>query len=160
MISNDAFIIKQLKIQLRNKSFSIKVCSRSYNLSKRLHLHVVRPNLEGLGCCFSNQSRVIAGRVDQCLLSPLVGVWENPIFEACAAVITFPPYNHRECVTHHIVRFHNNGGHGNRVVMVLDCGWPCPDFEPSTTNVSPCREAMHVKSIKSSKVLPLVWCGS
>ncbi|GFT41769.1 hypothetical protein TNCV_4708241 [Trichonephila clavipes] len=36
----------------------------------------------------------------------------------------------------------------------------CHDFEPSTTKDPPCREAMHVKSVKSSNVLPLMWCGS
>ncbi|GFY34543.1 DUF4817 domain-containing protein [Trichonephila clavipes] len=54
------------------------------------------------------------------------------------------------------------------VVKVLDRG--CPEFEPSTTQDKPCREAMHVKSVESSNILPLyvktplhpekltVWC--
>ncbi|GFT58953.1 hypothetical protein TNCV_185721 [Trichonephila clavipes] len=41
-------------------------------------------------------------------------------------------------------------------------GWwlACHAFEPSTTKEPPCREMMHVKSVESSNVLPLVWCGS
>ncbi|GFW36968.1 hypothetical protein TNCV_5018661 [Trichonephila clavipes] len=35
----------------------------------------------------------------------------------------------------------------------------CHKFEPSTTKDLPCRGAMHAKSVKSSDVLPLVWCG-
>ncbi|GFU73807.1 hypothetical protein TNCV_554351 [Trichonephila clavipes] len=34
------------------------------------------------------------------------------------------------------------------------------EFEPSTTTDPLCRGAMHVKSVESSNVLPLVWCGS
>ncbi|GFU35430.1 hypothetical protein TNCV_3641231 [Trichonephila clavipes] len=34
------------------------------------------------------------------------------------------------------------------------------EFEPSTTKDPPCRGKMHVKSIKSSNVLLLEWCGS
>ncbi|GFT83024.1 hypothetical protein TNCV_4811 [Trichonephila clavipes] len=33
-------------------------------------------------------------------------------------------------------------------------------IEPSTTKDPPCWGAMHVKSVESSNVLPLVWCGS
>ncbi|GFY12021.1 uncharacterized protein TNCV_4975211 [Trichonephila clavipes] len=36
----------------------------------------------------------------------------------------------------------------------------CHEFELSTIKDPPCREAMHVKSIKSLNVLLLVWCGS
>ncbi|GFT51043.1 histone-lysine N-methyltransferase SETMAR [Trichonephila clavipes] len=34
-------------------------------------------------------------------------------------------------------------------------GWPCREFEPSTTKDPPCRAVMHVKSVKSSNVIPL-----
>ncbi|GFU52863.1 hypothetical protein TNCV_2254791 [Trichonephila clavipes] len=34
----------------------------------------------------------------------------------------------------------------------------CQEFDPSTTQDPPCRSAMHVTSIESSNVLPLVWC--
>ncbi|GFW29503.1 hypothetical protein TNCV_744451 [Trichonephila clavipes] len=51
-------------------------------------------------------------------------------------------------------------GCGSRVVKVSDRGWPCHEFEPSTTKVPPCRGAMYVKSVESSNVLLLVWCGS
>ncbi|GFU73570.1 hypothetical protein TNCV_3360101 [Trichonephila clavipes] len=50
-----------------------------------------------------------------------------------------------------------NGGRGSRVVKVSDSGWPCHEFEPSTTKDPPCRAAMHVKSVESSNVLS--WCG-
>ncbi|GFV66078.1 uncharacterized protein TNCV_2891481 [Trichonephila clavipes] len=33
----------------------------------------------------------------------------------------------------------------------------CHEFEPSTTKDPPCRGEMHVKSAKSSNVLPLAW---
>ncbi|GFU74634.1 hypothetical protein TNCV_4629051 [Trichonephila clavipes] len=33
----------------------------------------------------------------------------------------------------------------------------CHEFEPSTTKDPPCRGVMHVKSIESSNVLPLLW---
>ncbi|GFX88711.1 hypothetical protein TNCV_4636321 [Trichonephila clavipes] len=46
-------------------------------------------------------------------------------------------------------------GRGRRVVEVSDRGWPCHEFEQSTTKDQPCREAMHFKSIESSNVLPL-----
>ncbi|GFX77681.1 hypothetical protein TNCV_1105981 [Trichonephila clavipes] len=46
---------------------------------------------------------------------------------------------------------------GNRVVKVSDRGWPCHEFEPSTTKDRPCMGALHVKSVESSNVLPLVW---
>ncbi|GFV30660.1 hypothetical protein TNCV_1777131 [Trichonephila clavipes] len=36
----------------------------------------------------------------------------------------------------------------------------CLEFEPSTTQDPPCREEMHVKSVESSNVLLLEWCGS
>ncbi|GFT31822.1 uncharacterized protein TNCV_2035541 [Trichonephila clavipes] len=44
------------------------------------------------------------------------------------------------------------------VVKASDRGWPCHEFEPSTTKDSPCRVAMHVKSVESSSVLPLLCC--
>ncbi|GFU08976.1 hypothetical protein TNCV_1318501 [Trichonephila clavipes] len=47
-------------------------------------------------------------------------------------------------------------GSGSRVVKVSDRGWPCDEFEPSTTKDPPCRGAMHVKSVESSNVLLLV----
>ncbi|GFS56416.1 transposable element Tc1 transposase [Trichonephila clavipes] len=40
-------------------------------------------------------------------------------------------------------------------VKVSDRGWPCHEFEPSTTKDPPCSGAMHVKSAMSSNVLPL-----
>ncbi|GFV78575.1 hypothetical protein TNCV_1888811 [Trichonephila clavipes] len=36
----------------------------------------------------------------------------------------------------------------------------CHEFEPSTIKDPPCRGAIHVKSVESSNVFPLVWCGS
>ncbi|GFU55335.1 hypothetical protein TNCV_1645991 [Trichonephila clavipes] len=51
-------------------------------------------------------------------------------------------------------------GRGNRVVKVSDRGWSCHELEPSTPKDPPCREEMHVKSVESSNILPLVWCGS
>ncbi|GFV95849.1 uncharacterized protein TNCV_1728991 [Trichonephila clavipes] len=36
----------------------------------------------------------------------------------------------------------------------------CHEFQHSTTKDLPCREAMYVKSVESSTVLPLVWCDS
>ncbi|GFU02064.1 hypothetical protein TNCV_837131 [Trichonephila clavipes] len=47
--------------------------------------------------------------------------------------------------------------HSSRVVKASNCGWPCHEFESSTTKDSSCRGALHVKSVKSSNVLPLVW---
>ncbi|GFU06988.1 hypothetical protein TNCV_5007631 [Trichonephila clavipes] len=38
-----------------------------------------------------------------------------------------------------------------------DRGWPCHEFEPSTTKSPLCGGGMHVKSVESSNVLPLVW---
>ncbi|GFU65544.1 hypothetical protein TNCV_634671 [Trichonephila clavipes] len=52
------------------------------------------------------------------------------------------------------------GGRSSRVAKVSDRGWPCHEFEPSTTKDSPCGGEMHVKSVESSNVLPLVWCGT
>ncbi|GFW27927.1 hypothetical protein TNCV_768071 [Trichonephila clavipes] len=51
-------------------------------------------------------------------------------------------------------------GRSSRVVKVLDSGWPCHEFEPSTTKDPPFSRAMHAKSVGSSNVLPLAWCGS
>ncbi|GFY05179.1 hypothetical protein TNCV_2206251 [Trichonephila clavipes] len=51
-------------------------------------------------------------------------------------------------------------GRGSRVVKVSDRGCPCHEFEPSTTKDPPCREAMQVKCVESSNVLPLAWCVS
>ncbi|GFX30560.1 uncharacterized protein TNCV_3462101 [Trichonephila clavipes] len=65
------------------------------------------------------------------------------------------------CPKRQILRaaFGSNLGHGSRVVKVLDHGWPCLEFQPSTTKDPPCRAAMHVKSVESSNALPLVWFG-
>ncbi|GFU57964.1 hypothetical protein TNCV_5083241 [Trichonephila clavipes] len=41
-------------------------------------------------------------------------------------------------------------GHGSHVVKVLDRGWPCHEFEPSTAKEPPCRGTMYVKSVESS----------
>ncbi|GFU81022.1 hypothetical protein TNCV_1277671 [Trichonephila clavipes] len=59
--------------------------------------------------------------------------------------------------------------HANRRTLSID-RWPrypggqgigswlaCHEFESSTTKDPPCRGAMHVKSVESSNVLPLVW---
>ncbi|GFV42200.1 hypothetical protein TNCV_3164311 [Trichonephila clavipes] len=46
-------------------------------------------------------------------------------------------------------------GSESRVVKVLDRGWPCHEFEPSTTKDPPCRAVVHVKSVESSNALPL-----
>ncbi|GFX30518.1 hypothetical protein TNCV_3461691 [Trichonephila clavipes] len=50
--------------------------------------------------------------------------------------------------------------HGSLVIKVTNSWLACHEFEPSATEDPPCREAMHVKSVVSSNVLPLVWCGS
>ncbi|GFY30238.1 hypothetical protein TNCV_3091451 [Trichonephila clavipes] len=51
-------------------------------------------------------------------------------------------------------------GRRSLVVKVTD-SWPAYyDFESSTAEDPPCRGGMHVKSIESPNVLPLVWCGS
>ncbi|GFY28248.1 hypothetical protein TNCV_4395821 [Trichonephila clavipes] len=34
-------------------------------------------------------------------------------------------------------------------VKVSDRGWPCHEFEPSTTEDPPCRGAIHVESVES-----------
>ncbi|GFV56074.1 uncharacterized protein TNCV_2266601 [Trichonephila clavipes] len=53
-----------------------------------------------------------------------------------------------------------SSGRGSLVVKVMD-SWPaCHEFEPSATKDPPCREAMHVKSVGSSNVLPLSWGGN
>ncbi|GFU61900.1 hypothetical protein TNCV_4826711 [Trichonephila clavipes] len=41
------------------------------------------------------------------------------------------------------------------MVKVLDLGWPCHEFEPSTTQDLQGRGVMHAKSVESSYVLPL-----
>ncbi|GFS84497.1 hypothetical protein TNCV_4606761 [Trichonephila clavipes] len=51
-------------------------------------------------------------------------------------------------------------GRGSRVVKLSDRGWPCQEFDPSTTKDPPCRAAMYVESVESSNVLPLMWCSS
>ncbi|GFX82463.1 hypothetical protein TNCV_2166111 [Trichonephila clavipes] len=45
---------------------------------------------------------------------------------------------------------------GSLMVMVTDRGWPCHEFESSTTKDLPCTEAMHVTSVESSNVLPRI----
>ncbi|GFS76609.1 hypothetical protein TNCV_1622061 [Trichonephila clavipes] len=45
---------------------------------------------------------------------------------------------------------------GIRVVKVSDRGWPCHEFEPSTTKDPPCRTAMH--TVESSNASSR-WCG-
>ncbi|GFW46459.1 hypothetical protein TNCV_4811471 [Trichonephila clavipes] len=52
------------------------------------------------------------------------------------------------------------GGSGSPMVKVTDSWVVCHEFESSTTEDSPCREAMRVTSVESSNVLPLVWYGS
>ncbi|GFX68174.1 hypothetical protein TNCV_4439971 [Trichonephila clavipes] len=49
---------------------------------------------------------------------------------------------------------------GSLVVKATDSWLTCHEFEPSTTKDPPCMENMHVKSVKSSNILPLVWWGS
>ncbi|GFX49428.1 uncharacterized protein TNCV_3342061 [Trichonephila clavipes] len=51
-------------------------------------------------------------------------------------------------------------GCGSLVVTVSDRGWPCHELKPSTAKDPPCRGVIHAKSVESSIVLPLVWCGS
>ncbi|GFW83055.1 uncharacterized protein TNCV_4604821 [Trichonephila clavipes] len=46
------------------------------------------------------------------------------------------------------------------VAKVTDSWTACHEFDPSAAEDPPCREAMHVKSVESSNVLPLVWCGA
>ncbi|GFU79780.1 hypothetical protein TNCV_4928111 [Trichonephila clavipes] len=46
------------------------------------------------------------------------------------------------------------------VTMVTD-KWPsCREFEPSAAENPLRKGAMHVKSVESSNVLPLVWCDN
>ncbi|GFT33788.1 hypothetical protein TNCV_4382991 [Trichonephila clavipes] len=49
---------------------------------------------------------------------------------------------------------------GSLKVKVSDSRPVGHEFEPSTAEDPPCRGMMHVKSVKSSNILPLVWCGS
>ncbi|GFU62466.1 hypothetical protein TNCV_2204011 [Trichonephila clavipes] len=49
--------------------------------------------------------------------------------------------------------------HGSLVVKVSDRGLLCHGFEPSTNKDPPCWGVMHVKSVESPNVLPLMWCG-
>ncbi|GFX53597.1 hypothetical protein TNCV_2327121 [Trichonephila clavipes] len=51
-------------------------------------------------------------------------------------------------------------GRGSLVIKVMDSWLDCHEFEPSTTEDPPDRGSMHIKSVESSNVLPLVWCGS
>ncbi|GFS69980.1 hypothetical protein TNCV_747641 [Trichonephila clavipes] len=51
----------------------------------------------------------------------------------------------------------NGEGKGSLVVKAMDS---CHQFVPSTTKEPPCRGAMHVKSVDSSNVFSLLWCGS
>ncbi|GFU85813.1 hypothetical protein TNCV_2036441 [Trichonephila clavipes] len=44
--------------------------------------------------------------------------------------------------------------------MASGQGPACHEFKPSTAKDPQCRKAMHEKSVESSNVLPLVWCGS
>ncbi|GFT81991.1 hypothetical protein TNCV_3909441 [Trichonephila clavipes] len=49
------------------------------------------------------------------------------------------------------------GDRGSKVAKVTD-SWPaCNEFQPCTSKDSPSKGAMHIKSVQSSKVLPLVW---
>ncbi|GFT54550.1 ig-like domain-containing protein, partial [Trichonephila clavipes] len=49
-----------------------------------------------------------------------------------------------------------DGGCGSKVANVSDRGWSCHEFESSTTKDPPCKGEMHVKSVESSNVPPLV----
>ncbi|GFY20820.1 hypothetical protein TNCV_1120541 [Trichonephila clavipes] len=52
-----------------------------------------------------------------------------------------------------------SSGRGSLAVKVTD-SWPgCHEFEPSIAEDLPCRRALHVKSIESLNVLPLMWWG-
>ncbi|GFV62497.1 uncharacterized protein TNCV_630761 [Trichonephila clavipes] len=51
-------------------------------------------------------------------------------------------------------------GRGSLVAKVMDSWLACHEFELSAFEDPPCREGLHVKSVESSNVLPLVWCGS
>ncbi|GFU41754.1 hypothetical protein TNCV_894171 [Trichonephila clavipes] len=46
------------------------------------------------------------------------------------------------------------------VIKVTDSWLACHEFEPSTTKDPKCRGEMHVESVESSNVLPLVRCES
>ncbi|GFV66660.1 GPI mannosyltransferase 3 [Trichonephila clavipes] len=58
------------------------------------------------------------------------------------------------------IKYFLKHGRSSRGIKASDCGWPCHEFEPSTTKHPLCRGVMHVKSVKSSNVLSLGWCGS
>ncbi|GFX62688.1 hypothetical protein TNCV_4868481 [Trichonephila clavipes] len=55
---------------------------------------------------------------------------------------------------------HYRSGRGSRMVKVSDHGWLAPSSSPVPLKFPPCRGVMHIKSVESSNVLPLVWCGS
>ncbi|GFX23570.1 uncharacterized protein TNCV_3770441 [Trichonephila clavipes] len=52
------------------------------------------------------------------------------------------------------------GVRGSLVVKVTDTWAAYHEFELSAAEDPPYKEAMHVKSVESSIVLPLVWCES
>ncbi|GFV71068.1 hypothetical protein TNCV_3703901 [Trichonephila clavipes] len=49
------------------------------------------------------------------------------------------------------------GDHSSLVAKVTDSWQACHEFEPSSAEDSPCREAMHLKSVESLNVHRLVW---
>ncbi|GFU45427.1 hypothetical protein TNCV_3625551 [Trichonephila clavipes] len=51
----------------------------------------------------------------------------------------------------------DSSGRGSLMVQVTDSYTVCLEFKPTTTEDPPCREAMHVKLVKSSNILPLVF---
>ncbi|GFW15464.1 hypothetical protein TNCV_4656041 [Trichonephila clavipes] len=54
----------------------------------------------------------------------------------------------------------NQDGRGSLMVKVSDGGWLVTNSSPVPLKDPPCRRAMQVKSVESSNVFPLVWCGS
>ncbi|GFW14525.1 uncharacterized protein TNCV_2358491 [Trichonephila clavipes] len=60
----------------------------------------------------------------------------------------------------HISSLGATDGRGSLVDKVTD-SWPvCQEFDSRTAEYPPCRGAMHVKSVQSSNVLSVAWCGS
>ncbi|GFX94789.1 hypothetical protein TNCV_1636511 [Trichonephila clavipes] len=49
---------------------------------------------------------------------------------------------------------------GSLLVKASDRGWLATSSSPLSLKTRRVRGAMHVKSVESSNVLPLVWCGS
>ncbi|GFW73992.1 hypothetical protein TNCV_545161 [Trichonephila clavipes] len=72
-------------------------------------------------------------------------------------VVLEPPFYSPDLFSYDFHAFGTlKSGRGSLVFKVTD-SWPtCYEFEPSPTEGPPCWGAMHVQSVESSNVLPLV----